>query len=141
MESCILKNARANKGPIISKVYRQLTKRFETHGSRRDESKSHNKVEVFASSVKDAIAHNFEKIALGKRHVGNDDSAKQSKERSGMVRRQVKKNGDEVLDRGQDAINVIGGFAKTKLKSVVNRVGGFATKKWRERRERSNNFL
>jgi hypothetical protein len=141
MESFILKNARANKGPIIPKVYRQLTKRFEAHGSRRDESNSHNKVGVFASSVKDAISHNFEKIALGRRHIGNGDSAKQSKESSDMVRRQVKKNVDEALDRGQDAINVIGGFAKTKLKSVGDRVGGFATKKWRERRERSNNFL
>jgi hypothetical protein len=141
IESFILKNARANKGPIIPKVFRQITKQFEAHGSRRDASESHNKVEVFTSSVKDAIAHKFQKIARGRRHVGNDDLDKQSTESSDMLRRQVKKNVAEVskagirkLDRGQDAINVIGGFAKTKLKSVGKRVGGFATKKWRERR-------
>jgi len=229
IENFILKSARANKGPIFPIMYRHITKRFsrqfvidEAHGRRGYAFTSHNKIEVFASSVRDTITHNVKKIVRGRQHVGDDDVEiadlsrmnrlafiidsvaekeaklvrkarslstenltvcrenlknevsnalanivqsirpkfvnnsmemkeklksstdkvlKQSKESSEMLRRQVKKNVDEVstagirkLDRGQKSINVIGNFAKVKLKTVGKRVSGFARKKLRQRR-------
>lgn len=214
IESIILKSARANKGPIFPKVFRRIKNHFfpqlgidKDHGRRRDSSISHSEVEIFASSIKDAISRNVKNIVRGRDYIGNNHAwkvdqsrmdqpaltirsvvkkesvlvrtathrsienkdvqiqsmplkflinstevkemlkssmktvLKQSKESSEILRRKVNINVDEVstagigkLDRGQEAINVIGDFAKGKLRSMGKRVCGVTTEKWSNRR-------
>ena len=64
---------------------------------------------------------------------------KQSKESSEIIRRNVKKNIEEAtvagirkIDYGQEAIKVVGGFAKAKLQSMEKRARIFLSKKWRQ---------
>ncbi len=62
---------------------------------------------------------------------------KEGRENSGLVRRNARKNVDEVsiagikkMDHGKEAIKVVGDFAKNRLQSVGKRARKFANRKW-----------